>query len=183
MHVKEPLMNYDLDQSIEILSRTPATLDSLLRGAPDDWTMVNNGGKSWSAWAVVGHMVSNEEDNWIARARFILENGDTRAFEPFDREGMFEKYEGTALPDLLDKFRALRTTNLETLRGMNLTADNLQSPGLHPTLGKVTLSQLLSTWVAHDMNHMGQIVETLSRHYKEAVGPWIQYLAILTRES
>jgi len=176
-------MNFDLNQSVEILSRTPATLDALLRGAPDEWIMVNNGGESWSAWTVVGHMLDNEEDNWIARARFILDNGDARAFEPINRRAVSEEHQGTPLPDLLDKFSALRASNLDTLRGWKLTAGKLQSVGLHPSLGQVTLSQLLATWVAHDMNHMGQIVETLSRHYKEAVGPWIQYLAILTREN
>jgi len=176
-------MDFNLNQSIEILSRTPATLDALLRDAPDAWTLANNGGESWSAWAVVGHLLHGEENDWIARARIILDYGDTRPFDPFDRKEMFEKYEGIALPKLLDKFRAARAANLDALRAMNLTAEKLQTRGQHPALGKVTLSQLLSTWVAHDMNHLGQIVETLSRHYKEAVGPWIEFLPILTRES
>lgn len=128
-------------------------------------------------------MLHNEEVNWMARARFVLDYGEARAFEPFDREAMFEKYAGIALPDLLDRFAAARKANLDTLRGWKLTPDKLDCKGKHPDFGPVTLRQLLSTWVVHDMNHMGQIVEVMSRQYKEAVGPWIKYLNILTRES
>ncbi len=176
-------IDFQLDQATTILARTPATLGALLRGAPDDWTMNNNGGDTWSPWATVGHMLHNEEVNWLSRARYVLKYGESKAFEPFDREAMFQKYEGIALPDLLDRFAAARRANLEALRALNLTPERLALKGLHPSLGPVTLSQLLAAWVAHDFNHIGQIVEVMSRHYKEAVGPWVQFLNILTRES
>jgi uncharacterized damage-inducible protein DinB len=175
-------LEFQLDQAMTMLSRTPAVLDALLRGAPDDWTMNNNGGETWSPWATVGHILLNEETNYMTRARFLLEHGENRAFEPLDPAAMFEKYKGVALPDLLDRFAAARKANLDALRAMNLTPDRLALKGKHPSLGTVTLSQLLSTWVAHDFNHTGQIVEVMSRHYKEAVGPWTVFLNILTRE-
>jgi uncharacterized damage-inducible protein DinB len=177
------MLEFQIDQATDRLARTPAVLDALLRDAPDDWTMHNNGGETWSPWAVVGHMLYNDEVNWMSRARFLLEHGESRAFEPFDSAGMFEKVEGIALPDLLDRFAAARRANVEALRALNLTPEKLALKGKHPSFGAVTLSQLLATWVVHDFNHTGQIVEVMSRHYKQAVGPWIQYLNILTRET
>jgi uncharacterized damage-inducible protein DinB len=176
-------MDFQIDQAVNILSTTPAALNTLLRDAPEEWTMYNNGGESWSPWAVVGHMLHGEENDWIPRARIILDYGESRAFDPFDREAMFNKFEGIPLSDLLDRFAAARAKSMDELKALALTPERLQSPGLHPSLGKVSLSQLLSTWVVHDMNHLGQIVEVMARHYKQAVGPWIDYLPILTRTS
>ena len=45
----------------------------------------------------------------------------------------------------------------------------------------MTLSQLLSTWVAHDLTHLAQIGEVLARRYQGAVGPWRAYLPALDR--
>jgi len=176
-------LDFRLEQAAIILSRTPGVLDALLRGAPQDWTMQDNGDGSWSPWAVVGHMLHGEENNWISRARVILEHGEDKEFEPFDREAMFEQYVGIPLEELLDRFAAARQANLDDLRAFGLAPHHLTLKGAHPSLGAVTLSQLLSTWVVHDFNHIGQIVEVMSRHYKDAVGPWVDFLPILTRES
>jgi hypothetical protein len=174
---------FNLSEASTILSRTPGVLDALLRGAPDSWTMADNGGGSWSPWAVVGHMLHGEENDWIPRARIILEFGESQPFEPFDREAMFEKYVGIPLPELLDRFAAARQTNIDDLQSFGLASFHMALKGSHPTLGEVTLSNLLATWVAHDFNHIGQIAEVMSRHYKDAVGPWVEFLPILTRES
>ena len=53
--------------------------------------------------------------------------------------------------------------------------------GTHPELGAVTLGQLLSTWVVHDLSHVGQIVRVMARQYSEAVGAWRAYLPVLNR--
>lgn len=176
-------LDFSLYEAEIILSRTPGVLDALLRGAPDSWTMQNNGDGSWSPWAVVGHMLHGDESEWISRIRVILEHGEEQPFEPFDREAMFQQYEGIPLPELLDRFAAVRQTNLSDLREFGLASFHLSLKGTHPTLGPVMLSNLLATWVTHDFNHIGQIVEVMARHYKGAVGPWVQLLPILTREA
>jgi hypothetical protein len=122
-----------------------------------------------------------EETDWIPRARIILEEGERHPFDSFDRTAMFEKYQGYSLDQLLVVFAAARERNLATLSDLQITPEKLALEGTHPALGTVTLSQLLATWVAHDLNHIGQIVEVMSRQYAEAVGPWRAYLAILTR--
>jgi uncharacterized damage-inducible protein DinB len=94
---------------------------------------------------------------------------------------MFEKYRGAILDDLLAAFERVRAKNLLDLAALDITPDKLARKGTHPALGTVTLAQLLATWVAHDLNHIGQVVEVLARQYDAAVGPWRQYLAILTR--
>jgi|ERR1043165_3595789 uncharacterized damage-inducible protein DinB len=174
-------MEFQLDRAKEILKRTPATLKALLDGLADEWITTNEGGESWSPFDIVGHLIHGEETDWIPRARMILEDGESRAFEPFDRFAMFEKSKGKTLGELLDTFERLRQESLRELDEMNLTPEMLSKRGLHPELGFVTLSQLLSTWVAHDLGHMGQIVRVMAKQYVDAVGAWQAYLPILSR--
>ena len=174
-------MDYHYDQAIAILRRTPATLSALLRDLPDAWTTGTEGPNSWSAYDVVGHLLHSDEANWIARARIILDHGEARPFDDFNRTAMFEKYHDAPLTQLLAAFAETRAANLATLDGWQLTPEQLRLTGTHPALGRVTLSNLLSTWVVHDLNHIGQIVEVMARQYNEAVGPWRANLAILTR--
>ena len=174
-------MEFQLDHAKEILRRTPATLDSLLRHLPEEWTLSNEGPESWSPFDVMGHLIHAEEADWIPRARIILEYGESRPFEPFDRDAMFEKSRDKSLGDLLDMFEQLREESLKELEEMNLGPEMLGKRGMHPDLGVVTLSQLLSTWVVHDLGHIRQIVRVMAKQYTEAVGAWQAYLPVLQR--
>lgn len=172
-------MRFDLQHAIEILSRTPPALDTMLRGLPKEWTKSNEGDNTWSPYDVVGHLAHGEEADWIARARIILESGDLRTFEPFDRFAQFKRFEGKSIEELLDIFASLRERNLLTLRGLGLRDLDLDFKGRHPELGGVTLGQLLSTWVVHDLGHIGQIARVMSKQYFAEVGPWKKYLRVL----
>lgn len=174
-------MEFQLAHATEILRRTPATLNSLLRHLPEEWILSNEGPESWSPFDVMGHLIHAEEADWIPRARIILEYGESRTFEPFDRLAMFEKSRGKSLDDLLDRFAQLREESLQELEAMNLRPEMLGKRGMHPELGVVTLSQLLSTWVVHDLGHIGQIVRVMAKQYTEAVGAWHAYLPVLKR--
>jgi uncharacterized damage-inducible protein DinB len=174
-------MEFQLDRAQEILKRTPATLKALLDGLSDEWVTSNEGAASWSPFDVMGHLIHGEETDWIPRARMILEYGESRAFEPFDRFAMFEQSKGKTLGELLDRFEQLRRESLRELDEMNLTPEMLSKQGLHPELGTVTLGQLLSTWVVHDLGHTGQIVRVMAKQYVDAVGVWQAYLPILSR--
>ena len=174
-------MEFQLDHAKEILRRTPGTLNSLLRRLPDEWVLSDEGADSWSPFDVLGHLIHGEQTDWIPRAKIILEYGEGRAFEPFDRSAMFEKSKGKSLGELLAMFERLRGESLEHLEEMNLTPQMLGKRGLHPELGVVTLSQLLSTWVVHDLGHVGQIVRVMAKQYGEAVGAWRAYLPVLSR--
>src|SRR6185436_13383298 len=135
-------MQFQLDAAQEILKRTPATLNSLLRNLPETWTLPNEGPETWSPLDVVGHLIHAEETDWIPRARIIVEQGESGTFEPFDRFAMFEKFKGKSLTELLDRFESLRAESLKVLESMNLTPELLGKRGTHPELGEVTLSQL-----------------------------------------
>ncbi|HEY0098702.1 MAG TPA: DinB family protein [Pyrinomonadaceae bacterium] len=174
-------MEFQLDHATEILRRTPATLNSLLRRLPQKWSLANEGVDTWTPFDVVGHLVHGEETDWIPRARLILEYGESRPFEPFNRYAMFEKSRGKSLSDLLDRFEQLRGESLQELEAMNLKPEMLGKRGMHPELGVVTLSQLLSTWVVHDLGHIDQIVRVMAKQYSEAVGAWQTYLPVLSR--
>ena len=172
-------MEFELAPAIEVLRRTPITLNSLLRDLPERWLVENEGAETWSPYDVIGHLIHGEETDWIPRAKMILEHGETQAFEPFDRVAMFEASKGKSIDELLDTFAELRANNLRELESLNLTADLLDKRGRHPELGVVTLRQLLSTWVVHDLGHIRQVVRVMSKQYRDAVGPWKAYLSIL----
>jgi uncharacterized damage-inducible protein DinB len=172
-------MKDNLEHAIELLSRTPDALRSLLQGLSGEWIDSNHPSDPWSPRDVVGHLVYGEEANWIPRARLILEFGATRPFEPLDRQAQFERFAGQSLEQLLETFTRLRRQNLDTLRAMDLSPERLERQGTHPEFGRVTLRQLLATWVVHDLNHLGQIVGVMSKQYIGAVGPWKAYLPIL----
>jgi uncharacterized damage-inducible protein DinB len=172
-------MRFDLDEAADVLSRTPAVLDSLLRDLPAAWVSGNEGGETWSPFDVLGHLIHGERTDWVPRARVILQSGESEPFEPFDRFAQFEASEGKSLGELLGAFAALRADSIRALRGLNLTAEDLSRTGTHPELGTVTLGQLLATWVVHDLDHIAQITRTMARQYGEAVGPWEEYLSVL----
>jgi hypothetical protein len=162
-----------------LLARTPAMLDALLRDLPEAWTRRNEGGESWSAYDVVGHLIHGEKTDWIPRARIILEHGESRPFDKFDRLAQFRDSEEKSLDALLDEFAQLRASNLDTLRGMNLRDDDLARRGTHPALGTVTLGQLLATWAGHDLTHLHQISRVMAHQLREDVGPWTRYLGVM----
>jgi hypothetical protein len=167
-------------EGVAILARTPAALDALLRGLPDGWIAAHEGGTTWSPYDVVGHLIHGEQTDWVPRAKIILEHGEARAFDKFDRLAQFSASHGRTLASLLDEFAALRADNLRALAAMRLTDADLEKRGRHPELGVVTLGQLLATWVAHDLDHLMQISRVLARQYSDAVGPWRAYLRIIS---
>jgi DinB superfamily len=172
-------MNLDLENTSALLSRTPATLDALLRGLPDTWVQRNEGGDTWPVIDVVGHLIYGDRSDWLTRAKIILQSGESRTFEPFDRLGQKREMEGKLLPQLLDEFARLRSQNIAELRAMNLSAEDLDVRGRHPVFGAVSLSELLAAWAVHDLTHLHQISRIMAYQYRELVGPWSRYLGVL----
>jgi hypothetical protein len=174
-------MEFQLDQALPILRRTPAVLNELLRDLDDDWVSSNEGPDTWSPYDIVGHLIHGDEADWIPRAKIILAHGPARAFEPFDRFAQFEKSKGKTLGQLLERFGQVRRHNLDDLNSMQLTPAEIAKRGLHPDLGEVSLGQLLATWTVHDLSHISQITRVMCKQYSAAVGPWKEYLPILSR--
>ena len=172
-------MEHSLQDTISLLTRTPAALNALLRDLPETWTFRNEGENTWSAFDVVGHLIHAERTDWMSRAKTILQFGETQAFAPFDREGHARGSQSKLLGPLLDEFARLRSENLDELRALNLRQEDLDRRGRHPALGTVTLSQLLATWAAHDLTHLHQISRIMAHQYREDVGPWSRYLGVL----
>ncbi len=172
-------MQPTLADSIALLSRAPATLNALLRDLPVEFTGANEGADTWTPVDVVGHLISGERTDWLPRARIILQHGESRTFDPFDMQGHLREIEGKSLPQLLDEFADLRSNNLFELRSWKLKPSDLDKPGMHPSQGKVTLSQLLATWAAHDLTHLHQLSRILAYPYRDAVGSWSKFLGVL----
>jgi gamma-glutamylcyclotransferase (GGCT)/AIG2-like uncharacterized protein YtfP len=178
VYIHEP-MRHDLNNTIALLSRTPAVLGALLRGLPETWTMSNEGEGTWTPFDVVGHLIHADVTDWLPRARMILEHGDSRPFEAFDRLGQVRESAGKTLDQLLDRFASVRAGNLDALRALNLQPEHLARTGRHPSLGTVTLSQLLATWAAHDLTHIHQLSRVMAHQYRDAAGPWTVYLGVM----
>jgi DinB superfamily len=172
-------MRFELESGRQILERTPPTLASLVRGLPDAWVRQDEGPDTWTVFDVLGHLVHGERTDWIPRARLILDHGPSRPFEPFDRFAQFEQSRGKSLDTLVDEFGALRAESLAALDALQLGPEDLAREGRHPALGVVTLGQHLSTWVAHDLDHVVQIARVMARCYADEVGPWRAYLRVL----
>jgi len=176
-------MEFRLDDAVEVLSRTPATLDALLRGTSPAWHLGNEGEGTFSPFDVVGHLIHGEKTDWMPRLAIILEHGPARPFDRYDRFAQAELSRGKSLDELLDTFAALRTANLTALRAVPLGGDALAKTGTHPVLGTVTLAQLLAAWVVHDLGHIAQASRAMAKQYKAEVGPWVapDFLPVLTR--
>jgi hypothetical protein len=166
---------------VSVLERTPSTLRSMLAGLSPRWTNANEGPDTWSPYVIVGHLIHGERADWIPRATIILAQGPQRRFTPFDREAQFRESEGKSLAELLDEFEALRADSLRTLADWKLTEKHLSLEAEHPAFGLVTLQQLLSTWVVHDLGHIAQIARVMAKQYRSAIGPWRAYLPVVDR--
>ena len=168
-----------MHQSVEILERTPVVLKNLLEGLSVEWTSNNEGGETWSAYDVIGHLIHGEKTDWLTRVELILSENAEKKFQPFDRFAQFENSKGKTLKQLLHEFTEVRSANIKRLKSLNITERDLEKTGVHPTFGEVTLSQLLSTWTVHDLDHISQIARVMAKQYKNEVGPWIEFLKIL----
>lgn len=172
-------MQFDLDEAMAVLERTPVVLRAWLGGLPEAWTASNEGPETWSPYDVLGHLSHGERADWVPRVQLILEHGETQTFEPYDRFAQFTESAGKTLAELLTEFATRRAQNVQTLRTLQLNEADLDKTGTHPAFGQVTLRAMLATWVAHDLDHLAQIARVLAKQYTTEVGPWSAYLRIL----
>ncbi|NBC16250.1 MAG: DUF664 domain-containing protein [Bacteroidetes bacterium] len=173
------MKSFDLQEAIHLLKTTPSVLATLLSDLPEGWIHADEGPDTWSPFDVLGHLVHGEKTDWAPRVRIILEDGPSRPFPAFDRSGHVEASQGQSLHQLLDAFERLRAESIAFLKRQDLTDADLARKGRHPDFGEVTLRQLLSTWVVHDLSHLRQIARVLAKQYKTEIGPWEQYLPVV----
>jgi hypothetical protein len=173
---------HNLETTVALLEKTPAAFNALLRDLPDAWTHRNEGEKTWSAFDVVGHLIHCDRDDWMPRIHRVLEHGESQPFAPFDRWGHVKAVEGKSMVQLLDELMHVRGERLSELRGLGLTEADFARRGRHPGLGAVTISELLATWAAHDLNHLHQTSRVMACQYRELVGPFAQYLGVMRCE-
>jgi hypothetical protein len=171
-----------LTATTDLLRRTPDLLRALLVGLPDAWTGTPDIVDGWRPRDVVGHLISAEIDDWIPRVERILEQGTERPFDPFDRFAHVERDADLTLDALVERLAQLRSENLARL-GSVVSDGDLQRRGRHPSLGEVTMAELLATWAVHDLDHVAQIFAGLAGSHDADVGPWRAYLGILLRRS
>jgi DinB superfamily len=172
-------MQFKLPEATQILERTPAVVTQMIAAVPEGWIKATEGVGTFSCYDIVGHLIHGELTDWIPRTRIILEHGETRAFEPFDRCAQFREDQTRPIGALLDQFAFMRAENLSVLQGLHLSEQDLARKGTHPEFGPVTLGQLISSWAVHDLSHISQIARVTAKQYSHEVGPWYQYTSIL----
>ncbi|WP_237446720.1 DinB family protein [Shimazuella alba] len=173
------MARFKLNDALEILSKTPKVLRMLLGGLPDEWIHANEGENTWSPYEVLGHLIHGEKTDWLIRVQTIIDHGDSKTFEAFDRKAHLQNKKEKSLPMLLDEFAAIRSKNVQQLQTLIIENEDLNRIGKHPDFGIVTMRELLSTWTVHDFNHIAQIVRVMGKYYADEVGPWKAYLGIL----
>lgn len=173
------MLVYSIEEAVSLLSRTPAVVRTLLSGLPSEWLSFRERPDGWTALDVVGHLIHGEDDDWLPRATIILTEGERRPFPPFDQQGHVAKYGTMSIEQLLGLFEKRRDERLKEFKGLRLSPSDLEKVGIHPAFGRVTLRQLLATWVAHDLNHLWQLNRILARRYRTDVGPWTAFLRIM----
>ena len=174
-------MDYHLADGTAVLERTPGVLRAMLAGLPPGWIDATEGPETWSPYVIIGHLIHGERNDWVTRAGIVLAQGESRRFAPYDRFAQFRESEGKTLAVLLDEFALLRAGNLLMVRAWDLNDGQMALTGEHPAFGAVTLRQLLATWTAHDLGHIAQIARVMAKQYREAVGPWREYLPVMER--
>lgn len=174
-------MKFNLNDSIEILEKTPKILESYLNGLSNNWLKNNEGEDTWSPYDIIGHLIVGEKTDWIVRAKTILSQSENKIFEPFDRFAQLRQNQNKAISELIAEFKSLRESNLIELKSLTITNKDLELKGIHPAFGEVTLEQLISTWVVHDLGHIAQISRVMAKQYKTNVGPWKAYLGVLSK--
>jgi hypothetical protein len=170
-----------LGEQLDLLSRMPALVSTLLAGTSAGWHGVDEGPGTWSAQDVVAHLIYADEEVWLARAVTIRDHGEGRPFPPGDPAGHLTRFGGWSLDRLLERFAASRTTSLSTVRGWNLGDEDLRRRGRHTHYGAVTLGELFATWAAHDLTHLRQIARVMAKRLGSEVGAWRDSLTILQR--
>ena len=175
-------LNHNLQHTIALLASTPGALNALLRALPEAWTSRNEGENTMTVFEVVGHLIHADRTNWMPRLKTVPQFGETQPFASFDRWGHVQESQGKSLGQLLDEFSRLRSENLAELRGLNLQPEDLEQRGRHPTLGTITLSELLATWATHDLTHLHQISRVMAHQYRKTVGPMSKFLGVLQCE-
>ena len=173
-------MNYSVDQAVEILERTPSVFRTLLDGLDDDWVMNNEGPETFSPYDIIGHLIHGEKTDWRPRITMVLEHGPSKTFVPYDRFAQNEESKGKSLQQLLIEFESLRKDNILWFKSLSLKEEDFGKMGMHPVLGQVSLRNLLSTWVVHDLTHLAQISRVMAKQYKDEIGPWVQYFRLLS---
>lgn len=176
-------MNFRMNEAIEILERTPHTLEHLLSGLSDGWLYCNEGKGTWNAHEVVEHLIEGEKVNWIPRLEHILHQGKEKPFLPFDREAHLNIESKKTIEESLLEFKNLRLQNITKLKNILKRPEQLDRKGVHPELGEVKASELISTWITHDLTHLSQIVRLFAERYRHDVGPWEAYLGVLKKQN
>jgi len=175
-------LQFNIMEAIEVLERTPHTLEVLLSGLSSGWLQCHEGEGTWNAKEVIEHLIEAEQSNWIKRLEFILKEGEHKPFPSFDRFAHLNQLTEGTIQQRLVEFKTIRRQNITRLTQLVPAEAQLELTGSHPAFGTVKVSELLAAWVVHDFTHIAQITRVMANRYGTDVGPWREYLSILQKD-
>jgi hypothetical protein len=158
----------------------PTIVASMLRGAtaaiaaevhalPDALLRWHPAEGEWCVKEVLGHLIEAERRGFSGRIRIILANArpTLERWDPAEVAKARHDCEKDA-DTLVGELQRLREAGVALVAG--LRGDDLTRVGLHPTVGELTVNDLLHEWVHHDRNHLKQILTNVQLYAWPAMG-------------
>ncbi len=159
-----------LTSATAVLSLTPTRWASLAQTIPADLLSLPPAPGEWSALECLQHLVDTEPV-FQFRVDAFLAGRDFPAFDP-DSQGT--KPDAKRQPaELAAEYARLRAASLDAVA--RLTPADLVRQAIHQELGRVTLSEMVHEWAAHDLMHTVQAERALMQPFIKGCGPWQGY--------
>lgn len=154
---------------IESLSRDRSIFENMLTGiSKEEYTWKPDPAR-WCLLEIVCHLLDEEQFDFRARTKHILENIQT-ALPPIDPVGWVESrnYKGQDYDETVVKFLNERRNSVEWLS--SLVKPDWKNEYKHQTFGIMSAEFFLTNWLAHDYLHFRQITALKYNYLKHVTG-------------
>lgn len=160
-YIQRILGNLQGHDPLKIQSATAKKLDRLLKGVPALKLRKRPAPGKWSIAEIIAHLADAELVGGY-RIRTILGAPGT-PIQAFDQDAWAAalRYDKRDARKSLGDFRAYRSANIALLK--SLKPDQWKHHGMHSERGQETIETITAMFAGHDINHIKQIEDILSR--------------------
>ncbi len=170
--------SFTLRKCLEILERTPTVLKTLLADLSGDWT-ASTSDHEVGIHQIMHYLILNEEDTWLPNIKTILDGHRPSLLGLYEKLMPPEEVPDKAINSLLKEFKFLRELNLAEIRRLQIQLSNLNVTEDFSIWGKLSVKELMASWMVHDLSHIAKISRIMANRYETEVGKWSQHLDIL----
>jgi hypothetical protein len=148
----------DLQYCLGQLSANAKVVKQILEGIPDDQAVWKPSAEEWSILEVVNHLIDEEKEDFRFRLNHLLSGNASPWPSNRPQKWVYDrKYNQRDLHVSIKSFMDERSASVEWLSGQENCDLTIQYK--RPPLDDFSAGDLLSSWVAHDLLHLRQIVE------------------------